>query len=292
VSSDLRPFVQFEYPGRLGPGDGRYIVRESERERVLVIGGLSGLASGFVKARRRGKPKRAEGPPSELEVPVTRLTVVRAEPFAGDEEAASWLAEATDSAEAADELIDDALALVNRALHAHSVATQDPYGSGASALAALAIRVGYGTGDEVADGRWREAATVPPPAGPRRRSDALRPQERVAAELSGREQPDTCEALLLRARADLEGDRVREAALQLRVGLEALLAEVSAEGLAVEHADKQEADLTALRDRRSITGDAANEALKGELSEGRAAEVSETLELCERVLRRRRILRQ
>ena len=223
---------------------------------------------------------------------MTRLTVIRGEPFESDEEAASWLAVATESTERADELIDDALALVNRALHAHNVATQDPHGAGASALAALAIRVGYGSGDEVADGRWSEAATVPPPAGPRRRSDALRPQERLAAELSGREHADACETLLLRARADLDGGRTREAALQLRVGLEALLAEASADGLPAEHAEKQLADLAALEERRSITGDAANEALKGELSEARAAEVTETLEVCERVLRRRRILRR
>jgi hypothetical protein len=292
VSSNLRPFVQLDYAGRLGPGDGRYIVRDSGGERVLVVGGLTGLASGFVKARRRGKPKRAAEAPGQPEVPVTRLTVIRPEPFASEGDAEAWLAEMTASSEAADELIDGALALVNRALHAHNLATQDPYGSGASALAALAIRIGYGNGDEVADGRWTEAAAVPPPAGPRRRSEALRPQERLAAELGGREPADACETLLLRARADLEGERSRAAALQLRVGLEALLAEVSAGGLEGEHAAKQEADLELLSGRRSMTGDAANEASRGELSEARAAEVSETLQICERVLRRRRILSQ
>ena len=43
-------------------------------------------------------------------------------------------------------------------------------------------------------------------------------------------------------------------------------------------------------ERRSITGEAANEALGGELGDGRMAEVTETLRLCERVLRRRRAL--
>ena len=49
----------------------------------------------------------------------------------------------------------------------------------------------------------------------------------------------------------------------------------------------QEADLAALDERRKATGDAANEALQGPLSAERAAEVEETLAICERVLRRR-----
>ena len=44
--------------------------------------------------------------------------------------------------------------------------------------------------------------------------------------LGGRERIDACETLLLRARADLDAGRDREAALQLRVGLEALLVEL------------------------------------------------------------------
>ena len=78
---------------------------------------------------------------------------------------------------------------------------------------------------------------------------------------------------------------MREAALQLRVGLEALLAE--REALA---APDQDEDLAALDERRAITGEAANEALAGELSDERAAEVTESLRLCERVLRRKRAL--
>ena len=52
----------------------------------------------------------------------------------------------------------------------------------------------------------------------------------------------------------------------------------------------QDEDLAVLAERRSITGQAANEALGGELGDGRMAEVTETLRLCERVLRRRRAL--
>ena len=50
--------------------------------------------------------------------------------------------------------------------------------------------------------------------------------------------------------------------------------------------------MEALAERRGLTGEAATEALGGELTPERAAEVEETLALCERVLRRRRILTQ
>ena len=94
-----------------------------------------------------------------------------------------------------------------------------------------------------------------------------------------------CELLLIRARSDLDAGRVREAALQVRVGLEALLAD--REALAAPDQDK---DFAALDERRAITGEAANEALAGELSDERAAEVTETLRIAERVLRRKRAL--
>jgi hypothetical protein len=146
----------------------------------------------------------------------------------------------------------------------------------------LAVRVGYGDGDALVDGRYDDALELPRDVGRRSRAAALRPQERMAALLGARERPLACEELILRARADLDGGRVREATLQARVGLEALLAEretVAAPG--------QDEDLAALDSRRKITGEAANEALRGELSPERSAEIAETLAVCERVLRRR-----
>ncbi len=259
---------------------------------------MSGLAVAMKRGRRRrGKAKEAtEDAP---DVPVTRLTVIQPEPLTGDAEAAEgWLASLRGSPDEADELVAEGLGIVNRALHAHRLATQDPYGGGVPAAMALVTRVGYGTGDELADGRFTDAIEVPPSPGPRGRVEALRPQERLAATLGRREAPDACETLLLRARADLDGERPREAALQLRVGLEALLAEVSAspapEGagarLGADQAARQVADLAELEECRAATGEAANEALAGELSAARADEVAETVALCERVLRRRRIL--
>ena len=92
-----------------------------------------------------------------------------------------------------------------------------------------------------------------------------------------------CELLVIRARADLDAGRLREAALQLRVGVEATLAERAA----LDAADQEE-DFETLGRWRERTVAAANEALGGELSAERAAEVTETLRICERLLRRKR----
>jgi hypothetical protein len=90
------------------------------------------------------------------------------------------------------------------------------------------VRVGFGSGDDVAEGRSVAALELPPPRDGRRgrRTAALRPQERLAALLGGRDAALACEALTLRARSDLDGGRGREAALQMRPALEAALSEL------------------------------------------------------------------
>ena len=154
------------------------------------------------------------------------------------------------------------------------------------------MRIGYGSGEEVAAGRYTAAREVDVRATGAsrrgRRAEELRPQERVAAVLGGRERIDACETLLLRARADLDAGRTREAALQLRVGLEALLVELAG----------------ALADPGHDEDMATLEARRGEVGRGRrtppcaatstpssSRSVRELLEICERVLRRRRVLR-
>jgi hypothetical protein len=160
----------------------------------------------------------------------------------------------------------------------------DPNLPDLSAEHALAIRVGFGDGDELADGRYSAAVELPP-AARRRRAEVMRPQERLASVLAGRERVAAFELPLLRARADLDAGRAREAALQLGVALEALLADRDA-----VRAPGQEQDLAALEERRERTAAGAEEALRGELSAERTAELTETLRLAERALRRRRAL--
>lgn len=278
-------FVQLDVPGRLGLDDGRYLVRGggADQQVVLVVQTLG--ASAARPPRRQRRPRRVDpGPPPE--VPLTRLTVIPAEVSDG-EPATGELERIARDADAAEDAIGAALLTANAVLRAHRIATQDPYGHEIGREAALVARVGFGTGDGLAEGRWEKALEVPPPARRQRRAQALRPQERLAALLAGREPIDLCEPLLLRARADLDGGRPREMALQLRAGLEALLAEPPASA----GADQAE-DLAALEARREVTLAAAREALGGEPSAERAAELAETLRICERVLRRRQALRE
>lgn len=98
---------------------------------------------------------------------------------------------------------------------------------------------------------------------------------------------DACETLLLRARADLDAGRDREAALQLRVGLEALLVEMKGALADPGH----EKDMGVLNERKSEVGNVANAALQGEPSSEQRANVEDLLQICERILRRRRVLR-
>ena len=72
----------------------------------------------------------------------------------------------------------------------------------------------------------RRRASCPSPAPATRRDAALRPQERLSALLGTRDAALACEELTLRARADVDAGRRREAALQLRVALQAAVAEL------------------------------------------------------------------
>lgn len=260
---------------------------EDERESVLVL-----LTAGAPAPplRRRRRPRRAEADAGPKELPLTRVTAIRAyAPFESETTAADWLEEAVASEEESDALLIEGLGLLNRALFAHAVATADPYLTELQPEDAAASRIGFGSGDELAESRFAVAHEVDARSGMSRRrwrTEELRPQERVAAVLRGRERAAACEPLLLRARADLNAGRTREAALQLRVGLEALLAELHD---ALDNDDHLE-DVSLLRGRKSEAGDAANQALEGDLGEQAAAAVRELLETCERILRRKRVL--
>lgn len=241
--------------------------------------------------RRRRKPRPAEPDAEPVATPLARVTAVRAaEPFESGEEAARWLAATLADEESIDAAVAEALALLNRALHTHAIAATDPLIRELRGEQATAVRIGHGSGEEVAAGRFAEAHEVDLRGGRhprRRREEDLRPQERVAAVLGGREDLDVCETLILRARGDLDAGRNREAALELRVGLEALLVEL--EGALSDPGHEE--DMTTLRARRAEAGGAANDALPGEISGTSLNSVRELLEVAERVLRRRQVLR-
>jgi hypothetical protein len=281
--------VQFEFPGTVDVPDGRYLARAEDGERVLVVETV-GAPPPPRRRRRRPKDSAPEGEPEPL--PLTRVTAIQAqEPFGSAEEAEGWLAEALAGEESIDTVVDTGIGLLNRALHAHAAASADPLGAEVGAEKATTVRIGHGSGKEVADGRFTAAREVDVRATGtsvrRRRDEELRPQERLAAILGGRESVDVCETLILRARADLDAGRGREAALQLRVALEAMLVELDGALADPGH----EKDMAELEARRTEAGKAANAALRSELSADDERKVTELVEICERALRRRRVLR-
>lgn len=281
-------FAQFELAGTLAVPDGRYVIRDETGEQVLVLDTVGAPAA---PRRRRRRPRDADpaAPPATL--PLTRATSVRAfEPFDNEEDAGHWLANAVASKESIDRLVADGISVLNRALHAHAVASGDPNVQILTPHLAFVVRLGYGSGDEVAAGEYAVAREVDAKAGAssrrRQRAEELRPQERLAAVLGGREQLDASETLLLRARADLDAGRNREAALQLRVGLEALLAELPGTVSDPGH----EEDMATLTSRRHEAGELANAALATDLDSTQLKTLRELLATSERVLRRRRLL--
>jgi hypothetical protein len=256
---------------------------------VLVVQTLGAPAP---SRRRRRRARAVEPDASPPTLPLARVTAVRAhEPFDSAAEADVWLAGATGDGDAVEAALGEGIALLNRALHAQAAASADPLAAERRADDAATARIGYGSGEQVATGTFAAAREVDVRGGGysrrRRREEELRPQERLAAVLGGRERLDASETLILRARADLDAGRRREAALQLRVGLEAILVELDGALADPGH----EKDMAELHARRDEAGEAANAALQGDLSFEHERQVGELLATCERVLRRRRVLR-
>jgi hypothetical protein len=174
---------------------------------------------------RRGRARALEGATSPTPLPLTRATFIRATPFADDRAAVAWLESISADHELWGPLAAEATLQINRALHVHRTATGDPYLADVHPARAVAVRFGFGSGDEVADGRWQAARELSERDRlklPGRDLEALRPQERIAAVLAGREQVGPHEELIVRARGDLDAGRLATAALGLHAGLEAL----------------------------------------------------------------------
>jgi hypothetical protein len=281
-------FAQFEFAGTLAVVDGRFVVRDGGGERVLVV---ETLAAPAPPRRRRRRPRDAPAEEHPTELPLTRVTVVRAfEAFEDDDAARAWLEAASGVEQTVDRLVEEGIDDLNAALHAHAVASADPHPQAVAPGGAVTVRIGYGKGEELADGIFTAAHRVDLGQGPasrrRQRDEELQPQQRLAAVLGGRERFDACEALLLRARADLDAARNREAALQLRVGLEALLVELHGALTDPGHDE----DMATLKDRRHEAGELANTALRVDLDPKQLQALGELLAVAERVLRRRRVL--
>jgi hypothetical protein len=237
---------------------------DGEPTDVVVCATLDAPPRG--RGRRRARTSPAAPEPGPTPVPLTRLTVVATHDLGDPADAGSWLQGLDRDPAAAEGFVDRALGVVNRALRAQAASSRDPYVRELPATAAVATRIGYGEGEQVADGRWREARELERAAPRRRRAAPEESQERVAAVLGGHDELLPSETLLLRARLDLDAGDARAAAHQLRAGIEALAGEASPAG--GEETDE-------LRRRA------------GELDPERVESLEETLGLCERLVARR-----
>jgi hypothetical protein len=230
MPQQLFVFIQLEFPWALGPADGRYLVRraeDAEPERVIVLDTLAagragaGPVDGSLLGRIGRRTPSVESEPEPAPVTTTRVTTIDPVSLSAENQARAWLEELDRERE-----IRAAVTIVNRVIHSHRIASADPYIHEVSAAQALVIRAGWGAGEQVADGRWVHARALPLPGQNRRsastlrvrgreRTSVLRPQERLAAMLAARDTALLCEEVVLRAREDLDHERVAHAALEL-----------------------------------------------------------------------------
>ncbi|HEX5782688.1 MAG TPA: hypothetical protein VFX80_12245 [Solirubrobacteraceae bacterium] len=242
---------------------------------VVVIGGFD------APRRLRRRARRADPGPTSVEL--TRATVIDATPLSELEAADAWLERAT--GDDAEQVTGEALELLNRTVAGHRVASADPWVPDADPAHALVCRVGYGTGEQVADGDWEAALELPLPAPHASRSLILSPQERLAALLGGHDAALACEELTLRARGDLDHGRPREGALQLAIALDTALAELEAWREQGDMADR----LDELDGWREAVARAARSALQGGLDPAQTADVATALGRLEAALRQRQV---
>ena len=188
--------------------------------------------------------------------------------------AREWLARCAHASTAAAE-VDAALRLVNRAIQAHRVSSADPYATDVTRRQARRVRLGYGSGDELVEGRWRDAIELPPEGERAGRRRMLAPEEQVAAILGGRRAVHPSEDLLLRARLDLDQGRTCEAAVQAHAAHAALLAEG-------EH------ESTGFRAQGELLAGLLEAALARTLDDQEVTKLDEAVTQMERFVRRRR----
>lgn len=195
------------------------------------------------------------------------------------EQAGTWLRGA------GEDYLRSGLAVLNRALHAFRLVSADPDLHTVARHQALVARIGFGAGEQVADGLWTDARELVTRRPRERRAKLLAPQAHLAAVMGGRELALACQELALRARLDLAHGRDREAALQLLVALDAALAELSRDPSAPVLKDR----LAELHAQREAVALASRLALAGPIDEPSRELVAFTLSRIEAALRARAV---
>lgn len=240
--SALLPFAQLDFAGAAALGDGRFLVRPpSQADSDPDVLAVRTLGASRARARlRRGRPVALESEPDATPLPLARMTLIKAIRFESPEAASKWLEEVSDDDDLAAGLASEVSRTANRALAAHRVSAPDLYAADLHAGDAIAIRFGYGTGQEVSEGRWQAALEL---HERRRRSiraeliDGVGSQERIAAVLGGRDSVRPEESLLIDAERAAEQGREELAALTLSAALGALAGAGGDPGEAAEPAE-------------------------------------------------------
>lgn len=267
--------VQVEVSGELDLLHGRWTIRGHANRPLAVV--VVATTERPRRRFRRGRAADAAGTP----IPAARLTVVDADPLeVPDPE--RWLADVDGPAALA-----AALEILDQLLHLHAIASEEPTPRPLRARDLTRATVAYGTGPEGADGRWtserRLAVLADKPARIRRTGHGIGAEERLAELLSGRDAPLAAETLGLRAHHDLAAGRTREAALQLRIALEAAIVELEP----WRDAPRLDEALVELRDARGAVAEVAAAAVRGGLDDDQVETVRSVLDLLARALARR-----
>jgi hypothetical protein len=236
-------FLQLEFPWELGPPDGRYLLRKREAagpeaetgepEQVVVLNTLgarrrAGARRGIITLpgadSRARRPRRTT--PDPAPVATARASIIDPVSVSAKRQAQAWLAGIDTERETL-----TAVGVLNRVLYAHRIATADPHTHAVSPAQALVIRAGWGEGKQLADGYWQHARELPwvLSARAKRRAAVLRPDERLAELLAARGHELLCEELALRARLDLDAERLPHAIFELDGALAAALDELGGE---------------------------------------------------------------
>lgn len=214
-------------------------------------------------------------------MPITRATVIRAQPLGSAQDAERWLGRLRRDPAALDGEVGVATRQLNRLMRAHRAAANDPMAPDVDPSRALTLRIGHASGQQAADGRF-DAVVEPPRETKRRtRAERLSPQERLAEIVGAHVEELAADELVLRARGDVDAGRPREAALQARVALECVLEELDAARVGPPLRGELE------RDREPVSA-AAGAALAGEVPPASRKHVEDAVERMEHALRRHR----
>lgn len=275
TAAPLFRIVQVEVAGEVDLPPGRWTVRgHANRPRAVVV------VDATERPPRRFRRKRRKIADA-TSVPVSRVTVVDADPLeVADPD--RWLVEHD-----ADAAVDEALAVIGRLVQLSAIAGGEVRSRPLRWSDLTRALLAYGSGYEGADGSWSSHRLVAVPADEphrvRRSGRGLGNEERLADLLSGRDPVLAAERLNLRVQHDLDAGHYREAALQLRIAVEAAIAELEP----WREAPDVDAALTELRGARGAVAETATAAVRGGLTDEQVESVRAIAAMLQTALVRR-----